>query len=44
MIEKIETLLDDDALCAQIGAAAKEQFDTQLDYPHFMERINMAYK
>ena len=44
LADAIETLLDDDALCAQIGAAAKEQFDTQLDYPHFMERINMAYK
>jgi len=40
----IETLIDNDALCAEIGAAAKREFDARLDYGHFMNRINEAYK
>lgn len=44
LAEAIETLLDDDGLCAEMGAAAKRVFDEKLDYSHFMERINAAYK
>lgn len=44
LADAIETLIDDDNLCARMGAEAKVKFDTQLDYHHFMEHINMAYK
>lgn len=40
----IELLLDNDQMMAEMGDAAKREFDANLDYSHFMERINKAFK
>ena len=44
LADAIERLLDDEALCAGMGEAAKYEFDRNLDYSHFMERITGAFK
>ncbi len=44
LADAIERLLDDDALCAEMGKNAKCEFDSNLDYNHFMERITGAFK
>lgn len=44
LADAIERLLDDDALCTGMGEAAKMEFDGNLDYNHFMERITRAFK
>lgn len=40
----IETLLDDEQLRLEMGAAAKLEFDNKLAYDHFMDRITKVFK
>ena len=44
LADAIETLLDDEGLCAEMGSAAKREFDANLDYGHFIERMKSVYR
>lgn len=44
LADAIERLLDDPEMCSRIGAAAKEEFDSNLCYHKFYDRLIATYR
>lgn len=43
LADAVKNLIENDTLCKQIGTQAREQFDLELAYPIFSQRINKIY-